>query len=176
MTRFGSDYQVSRHTGVCAHTGEPLEPGSSCIATLCESEEHDGFERQDFSLAAWESGARPTGLYSYWKSTVPHPEQKQKLLVDDDVLMDLFTRLQEDIRPQRIAFRFVLGLILMRKKQFRFVGRTERDSERDGEVWLLRPRGADPDQPPVELVNPRLSDDDVRELTEQLSEVLNGEL
>ena len=35
MTRFGTDYQIGRATGRCAATDVVLEPGSTCVATLC---------------------------------------------------------------------------------------------------------------------------------------------
>lgn len=170
MSRFGTHYQVSRPTGRCAATGETLEPGTPYIAALCDHPDDEGFARVDYSLSAWESGTRPEGLFSYWKAVVPDPEQKQKLLVDDSVLMDLFERLGSDERPQRIAFRFVLGLILMRKKLLKMVGRAEGDGER----WLMQPRGSD--AAPMEMANPNITDDDVRDITDQLSEILEGEL
>src|SRR5687767_12372161 len=158
MSRYGSEYQVARHTGVCSATGEPLEPGSTCIATLCERAEDDSFDRKDFSLEAWNGGARPEGLFSYWKMIVPPPDAKPKMLVDDQVLMELFERLGSDERPQRIAFRFVLGLILMRKKQLKFTGRSTEDGK---EYWLMQLRGpADQVPPPQKVLNPNLADDD----------------
>lgn len=173
MSRFGADYHVARSTGRCCASDQPLVPGSMCMATLCERPSDEGFDRKDFSLEAWEAGARPEGLYSYWKTIVPEPDAKPKLLVDDTVLMDLFERLASDERPQRVAFRFVLGLILMRKKLLKFTGRnTEGGTER----WLMQPRGAEADQKPLEVINPNLSDEDVRELIDQLSEVLQSEL
>lgn len=173
MTRFGTDYHVARATGHCEATGRPLEPESVCIATLCEKPGEEGFDRKDYSLGAWESGARPLGLYSFWKTTVPHPDARPNPLVDDSVLMDLFERLGSDDRPQRVAFRFVLGLILMRKKLLKFTGRRGEGAE---EHWLLQPRGADPAQPPMAVKNPNLTDEGVRELIEQLSEILQSEL
>ena len=96
-------------------------------------------------------------------------------MVDDEVLRDLFERLASDERPQRIAFRFVLALILMRKRYLKFVGRQAVEGE-ETERWLMRHKGAEPNDPPVEVINPHLSDDDVRDLTEQLSEILQSEL
>jgi hypothetical protein len=174
MSRFGTDYHVSRPSGQCAATGEPLEPGTPCVAALSEREADDGFDRLDYRLDAWEAGARPERLFSYWQFTVPPREEKRKLLVDDEVLVDLFERLADDERPQRVAFRFVLGLILMRKRLLRFVGR--RAGADRTETWLLRARGDDADATPHEVVNPRLEDEDVRELTSQLSEILESEL
>lgn len=175
MSRFGTDYHVARSNGRCTATNQPLIPGESCIATLCERPEDERFDRKDYSVAAWESGARPEGLFSYWKTIVPEPDARPRLLVDDTVLMDLFERLGSDARPQRIAFRFVLGLILMRKKLLKFTGRR---SEAGVERWLLQPRssGDQPAPPPFDLVNPNLADEDVRELIDQLSEVLQSEL
>jgi hypothetical protein len=173
MTRFGTDYQVGHSTGRCEATGQALEPGCPCMATLCDREGDEGFDRRDFSLTAWESGARPERLFSFWKTIVPAPDAKPRVLVDDAVLIDLFERLAADERPQRVAFRFVLALILMRKKQLKFTGRT---TEGDVERWLLQPRGAAAEQPPFVAINPNLADDDVRDLLDQLGEILQGEL
>lgn len=173
MSRFGSHYQVARPTGVCAASGAVLEPGSTCMATLCEDPETEGLHRLDFTLEAWEAGARPERLFSCWRTTVHTPEEKRKLLVDDDVLLDVFERLADDDRPQRIAFRFVLALILMRKRRLRFV---ERRGSGENERWLLRAKGASDETPPLEVVNPHLGDDDVRELTAQLGEIMQGEM
>ena len=176
MTRFGTDYQIGRATGRCAATDLVLEPGSTCVATLCERPGEEGFERRDFSLEAWDTGQRPEGLFSYWKTTVPHPDDKPRLVIDEAVLMELFERLASDQRPQRLAFRFVLGLILMRKKHLKFAGREQVSGT---EVWLLQPRGVagiEPPPQPIRLANPQLSDDDVRSLIDQLSEILQSEL
>jgi len=134
--------------------------------------EGEGLERRDFSLQAWEGGHRPERLFSFWRTVVHAPHERRKILVDDDVLLDLFHRLAEDARAQREAFRFVLGLILMRKRLLRFDGRRQ---EGEREIWLMRPRGSAPELPAIPLVNPNLSDDDVRELSAQLGEILAGE-
>ena len=173
MSRFGSQYQVSRPTGRCASTDQPLEPGAACVATLCERTDDEGFDRLDFSVEAWDAGERPPGLFSYWRTTVAAPNEQRKILVDDEVLMDLFDRLEEDERAHRIAFRFVLALILMRKRLLRFTGR---DGAGEQEHWCFRRRGSSPEDPVVRVQNPHLTDDDVRELTAQLSEILQGDL
>lgn len=176
MSRFGTEYQVARATGQCAATGDPLEPGTACVATLVERPEDEGFDRLDFAESAWADGARPERLFSYWKTVVPQSNRERRLLVDDEVLMDVFTRLADDERPQRQAFRFVIALILMRKKQLRFTGRDGDGTPEVPEYWCLTPRGSEPDDPPLRVLNPQLTDDDVRELTEQLREVLQGDL
>ena len=175
MSRFAPQYEVARLTGVCAETGEPLVPGTDCIATLSERAEDDGFERRDYSAAAWAEGARPERLFSYWRTTVAAPDEKTKLLVDDEVLVDLFARLEGDERPQRAAFRFVLALVLMRKRLLTLTGRVAARGE-SPEEWLMRRKGDPSDAPPLRVQNPQIDDDMVRELTEQLGEILQGDL
>jgi hypothetical protein len=172
MTRQGSGYQVGRPTGACTVTGQPLAPGTPYVATLCERPEDGGLERRDFSMEAWEGGTRPEGLFSFWKTVAVQPDARRKLLVDDEALLSIFERLATDERPQRIAFRFVLALILMRKRILRYVSRSVQPG---GEKWLMQLRGAGPDAPPVEVINPQLADEDIRELTDQLSEILQTE-
>jgi hypothetical protein len=181
MTQFGRDYQVARSTGVCAASGSRLEPGASCIATLCEREGDEGFERKDYSIESWQDGARPDHLFSFWRTDVASADDRRAPLVDDEVLIDLFHRLADDERQQRMAFRFVLMLILMRKRKLRFVGRQEPsgngagEGEAECEQWLVRQVGTSADEPPLAVTNPRLDEDDIRDLTEQLREILQSE-
>ena len=39
---------------------------------------------------------------------------------DDDLLLDCFERLQEDSDPARLSFRYVVALLLMRRKRLKF--------------------------------------------------------
>src|SRR5262245_51694779 len=59
MALAGSPYPFAKSTGRCAATGQEFAEGASYVATLCERESSPGMERLDFSLAAWEGGARP---------------------------------------------------------------------------------------------------------------------
>src|SRR5690606_30627423 len=138
MTQFNTPtYDIERPTGTCAFTGRVLEPGEAYMATLVELDEAEqqqspqktrtgaailGFKRVDVSMEAWQQGQRPPRIFSYWKAVVAEPNQKKKLFVDDDVLLNLLRRLADATEPQRVAFRFVLALILMRRKMLRYDG------------------------------------------------------
>ena len=86
--------------------------------------------------------------------------EKKKVFVDDQVLLDIFERMAEDEREDRLAFRFVLGLILIRKRLFRHESQ-RKDEGGDRVVWLLRLKGSPPESPLVEMVNPGIGDDDI---------------
>ena len=66
-------------------------------------------------------------------------------------------------------FRFVLGLILMRKR--RIVYESTRQDEA-GEIWSVRFKGK---EELMDLVNPRLDEQQVGEVSSQLGEILNGD-
>lgn len=189
MSRPGSSYELGRSSGTCAATGEPLAPGTPCVTALCEAPdpaEADAgtpfglfLRRVDVARPAWESGFRPAGLFCFWRGVVQEPGKSKRVLIDDEALLDLFGRLEGDERAARVAFRFVLMLMLIRKRLLKVVEqRTEpgADGGPDREFWLVLPRGSGgaDDGAPVRVENPRLKDSDVQEIADQLGEVLQG--
>ena len=198
MTQFNAPtYDVERPTGQCAFTGRTLEPGEAYTATLVEADTPDaplGLKRLDVAMDAWNNGQRPDHLFSYWKTVVPEPNQKKSIFVDNEVLMNLLRRLSDADNPQRLAFRFILALILMRKKLLRY-DRTEMRPATvqtdDGltdtveqEWWLLTPKldlakgplGRWNVDESIEVLNPQLDEQRTQQVTEQLNEILNAEL
>ena len=143
----------------------------------------DGFtlKRVDVSMQAWQRGDRPPNLFSYWKTKVPQPTEKKQPFVDDQVMINLLGRLADTDQPQRLAFRFVLTLLLMRKKLLRYDGTETRPHESDPpqEWWklTLKPGPWSDGQPQqLEVLNPRLDEQQIKQASEQLGEILETEL
>jgi len=186
MTQFNApSYDIQRPTGQCALSGQPLEPGQAYVATLIEVDPVDEqgnakpgeplLKRLDVGMTAWDSGQRPPRLFSYWRSIVPQPNQKKKLFVDDDVLVNLFRRLGEDEQQQRLAFRFVLCLVLMRKRLIRYDGTIQKPDSAGAPVdyWKVTIKG---DDAPTLVLDPKLGPEQAQAVTEQLGEILEAEL
>jgi hypothetical protein len=185
MSRLTGAYDLGRATGVCAATGAKLAPGAACVVALVDAPDPESsnagtpsglfLRRLEYGLDAWNElvarSGEPEGLYCFWRTTWS-ADQKKKMLLDDEALLDIFMRLESDERPQRMAFRFVLALLLVRKKLLKIVGH-QRDGAR--ELWLVLPRGSEPTSRPFPVVHPKLTDEDVREITEQLVEIMAGE-
>lgn len=195
-------FDVEKPKGVCAVTGRELAPGETYMATLVAYEPDPagarsgdaapsgppsrhggiGLRRLDVSMEVWESGRRPEGLFSYWKSRVPEKEEKKRVFVDDTVLMNLLERLADETAERRLAFRFVLMLVLMRKKLLRY----ERTEQREGEGgraeswWVLTPKlevsrgplGKWDASRQLEVFDPGLDETAIAEISEQLGEIL----
>jgi hypothetical protein len=71
----------------------------------------------------------------------------------------------------------VLGLILIRKRLMRYMGRRqEGEGAEERTWWQLRPKGSLPEAPHIDVLNPGLGDEDIIELSDQLGDVLQGDL
>jgi hypothetical protein len=99
-----------------------------------------------------------------------HPDRKKKLFVDDDMLMTFFERLADETEQEKINFRFVLTLVLMRKRILKYDSSEVKD---DNEIWTLRVTGANRS---VHVVNPHLTEDQVVELSSQVGQILQIEM
>ncbi len=203
MTQFNATaYDIERPTGRCAFTDVELQPGQTYYATLVELTDEQlaemtpaerakhalGFRRLDVSAEAWGRGDRPDRMFSYWKTTVAEPNEKKKVFVDDNVLMNLLERLADATEPERIAFRHVLSLILLRKKLLRYDGVDKRDDPGDDgpvqEWWVFTPKldvskghfGKWNEGRTIEVLDPKLDETQIEQVTTQLSQVLEGDL
>jgi hypothetical protein len=160
-------YDVARPGGKCAVSGREIAPGEKYMAALRETAE--GFERLDVTRECWEKFDR-TDLLGYWQATMPRPNEKKKVFVDDEVLCNLFERLAETTEPLKLNFRFVLGLILIRKRLLVYESSRVEEGR---DIWTIRFKGRDEH---LELIDPRLDEQQVQEVSRQLGEILNEEL
>ena len=160
-------YEVARPLGKCHVTGETIPPGEKFMAALRETPL--GFDRVDVSMSAWPNFERKD-IVGFWQATMPAQEQKKKLFVDDEVLCDLFERLKDTTEAPKLNFRFVLGLILMRKKMLIYdTSRTE-----DGkDIWEMHFKGR---EEKLDLLNPKLDESQMAEVSQQLGQILNEEM
>lgn len=178
MSRFGSqDYPIGKGTGVCSATGRRLEVGERFVASLVESEESEELLRVDFSGEAWDEGARPRRLFGFWRGVIPAADAKKHVLIDDDAILDLFDQLATATDARRVAFRFVLALILVRKRLL--VCESTR-APKGGEpgVMLVRRKGdpRPPEGPALgEVIDPGMTDEAVDEVIQQFEAVMAGE-
>lgn len=155
---------IDRAAGRCVKTGRPLAEGEAYYAVLFE--QGDNFRREEYAVEAW-SGP-PPGAYCYFKARIPIKEKKRKPLVDNEVLIDFFVRLADETVPVRVQFRFVLALLLMRKRLLKYetTNRTEA-----AETWIMR---LVKDQSMHAVQNPRMTDEQITAVSQELGAVLHA--
>ena len=160
------EWEITKPLGQCYGTGRQIAVGEEYFAALVETE--GGLERRDFSAEFWQSSAPE--VYCYWRTKLPDPQQKKQLFVDDDMLMAFFERLERESEQEKMNFRFVIMLVLMRKRRLKYDSTITRDG---AEVWRLRVVGADQF---VEVTNPHLDEEQIQQLSAQIGEILQVEL
>ena len=160
------EWEITRPLGQCYGTGRQIAPNEEYFAALIETD--NGLERRDFCAEYWQNNTPQ--VYCYWRSKLPDPEHKKQLFVDDDMLMAFFERLEQESEQEKLNFRFVIMLVLMRKRRLKYDSAMSRNGE---EIWKLRVVGTDQY---VEVVNPHLDEQQIQALSSQIGEILQVEL
>jgi len=160
------EWEIDKPLGQCCGSGKKIEPGEEYFATLVEIDK--GLQRRDFCTDYWL--AEKPSVFCYWKTKLPEPGQKKKIFVDDEMLMAFFERLEGEGEQEKINFRFVLALVLMRKRRLKY---DSSKIEADKEIWRL---GITGDKQFVEVINPHLDEEQIEQLSSQIGQILQVDL
>jgi hypothetical protein len=158
-------WKISSNRGVCTGCQKDFNEEEPYISNIVDSEEF--LERRDYCIPCWE-GIDTADSFYFWKS-VFRPRRKKSLFVDDDTLMNFFTRLAEEDSDLKKNFRYLLSLILMRKKLLNF---TDVFKEGENEYLVLKGR----EDREYRVLNPRLDESEIEEVKIQMMSVLNEDL
>ena len=161
------EWEIDKPLGQCYGTGKKIECGEEYFGALVETEE--GLQRRDFCANYWQ--AEKPEVFCYWKTKLPSGDEKKQIFVDDEMLMAFFERLEGEREQEKINFRFVLALVLMRKRRLKYDSTRIED---DKEIWRLRIVGSDKEF--VEMINPRLDEEQIGQLSSQIGEILRVDL
>ncbi|MFA7343690.1 MAG: hypothetical protein WC003_05240 [Terrimicrobiaceae bacterium] len=157
-----ADWEIKSRAHVCARTGVAFQPGETFFTLLIR--EGDGFRREDLSEAAWESRNDNIQPFSFWRSKYEPPAPPPPNPLPRDDAESLLRRLVAENDPVHANVRFILALMLERKRILRPVESADGDMlvyehATTGEIMVL--------------ANPRLSFDQIpavqREVTALLS-------
>ncbi len=161
-----SEWEINKPLGQCWGSGRKIEYGEEYFGALVETEE--GLQRRDYCADFWLS--EKPNVFCFWKTKLPNPDQKKQIFVDDDMLMAFFDRLEKETEQEKINFRFVLALILMRKRHLKY---DETRIDNSNEIWRLRVVG---DKQTAEVINPHLDEEQIEQLSSQIGQILQTDL
>ena len=156
------NYQIQPITRRCAVTGRELKPGERYYTALLEDGEQ--FLRRDYSQEAWQGP--PEGAFSFWTGRVPPPQHEPRPRFDDDLLEECFHRLDGQTDPGRINFRYVVALLLIRRRKFKL----EQDVSDGGVATMLVKCVRTGERHTV--VNPQLGEDEMAQVQDEVFQVL----
>lgn len=110
-----SDWKVHRSKCACTTCEQEIEQGKVFWSRLVENtvEGEEALKRQDFCEAHWPAEGKS---FCFWQTTRSIEENKGPRMLDQDTLLTIFQELPESEEPRKVNFRYLLALILMRKK------------------------------------------------------------
>lgn len=131
ITQESFHIESGRHT--CQTCGRVFQPSEEYLSGLAEVEPDErhphGMARRDFCPEHWKQDG--AGWIAFWHTRVPVPEEpaRKRLVIDDDRLLEVFFRLAGTTDPLKLDLRYVIGLMLVRKRRLKLEGTRHRGGE-----------------------------------------------
>ncbi|MBI5125443.1 MAG: hypothetical protein HZA70_04340 [Planctomycetes bacterium] len=136
------EWNVSKGSGRCTSCERVFQEEEFFFSTLCL--ETECLLRKDFCLGCWsgeavaasspaelattdKKGQNPEVFFSFWKTRMPKKEEPRRRIVDNAVILNLFSRLQGVTELWAKNMQYVLGLFLLRKKLLKLKGQGKDD-------------------------------------------------
>lgn len=157
-----TDWQMPRPGTACATCAHAFEPGETFRACLHEADA--GYQRRDY-CANCNPPAHPAALAT-WQTRRPIPTTKKTQAFDRAAMYEFFRRLEADPRPHKIQFRFVLALLLWRKRVLK-LDRSMTVGEREEWEFSVPATGE-----AHRVARPDLAEDELERLSGQLEQLL----
>jgi hypothetical protein len=129
------------------------------------SRQEGGYERLDFCDACWEA-RREGDVFCFWKRK-PRTKETQPT-VDGNVVFDIFQRLEGSADRHDQNFRYILALLLMRRKRLKFldVERTEH-----GEFLVLLDRQLEDVK--YRLLDPGMTEEEMQRAKDEVDKLFS---
>jgi hypothetical protein len=117
------DWKIKGRSHTCCVTGQPFVENQPFYTALFEdeSDEDETFIRRDYSVAAWQQERPNLRPFSHWRSLYepPQSEPARREVVEKEGAESLLRRLIDEDDPLTENTRFILALMLERKKTLR---------------------------------------------------------
>jgi len=162
------DWKISRRGNKCSHSDVKFTDGETFYTCIFDDPESEGFIRKDFSESAWSEIGDTLKPFSFWKSTCKYPQEDEAPeLLENESAESMLRRMIEDDEASTENTRYILALMLERKKALFPVGVKETESSRlllyehraTGDVLIVR--------------DPQLKLDEVERVQTEVSELLD---
>jgi hypothetical protein len=160
-----TDYQIQNSSRRCAITGRELKPGERYYGVLLD--EGGRFTRKDYSLDAWQGP--PDGALGFWQGRLATGQAPKRPPIDDELLLECFHRLEGDLEPSRLGFRYVLALLLVRRRRL-VMEESSQQGARD--VLTLRCRRTGER---YQVIDPGLSDEELEGVQDDVFRAIGWE-
>lgn len=158
------EWEIKRRSNGCILCNKVFSEEEEYYSALFD--ESNIFIRKDFCTSCWDKG-KDEGLFSFWKTKVPKKDKSGQPVINMDVLLDVFMRLEGNDEINQKNLRYVLALYLIRKKVFKLKSLKKQDKE-EGLV-LYYPK----EDREFNVLNLNLKEEEVEAITAEMCQLLN---
>lgn len=110
-------WNIRSRSSNCALSGEPFTEGEQLYTAIYFDPETSGYLRRDVSLAAWQQELSERTPLAYWKTRYePELTEEKPEIAPKENAQSLLTRLIEEDDPKTENARYILALMLERKR------------------------------------------------------------
>jgi len=111
------DWNITKNSKRCLTCDKEFVAGDEFFSALYENKEN--FVRKDFCSPCWDESDK-SSVFSCWKSKVVESTEAPKTIINTDMMLDLFFKLEPGVNDRsRLNLKYVLALFLIRKKVFK---------------------------------------------------------
>jgi hypothetical protein len=141
------NWNIRSRSHTCLQTGEAFADGETFYTALFEDPQTDELVRRDYSNSAWEALRGELHPFSFWKSVYEAPRSEAKVeVVEKESAEGLLRRLIEEDAPGTENTRYILAIMLERKKMLKHTATRETEDAnfliyehpKSGEVYIIR--------------------------------------
>ncbi len=161
-------WNVARSTRTCALSGNEIPPETPYYSALIDTDA--GLERRDYTAESWpevETGA----FFSYWKNKGYSPHQSKRPPVDWERVLAVFDRLADATDKEKQLLRYVLALILVRRRRLRLDDMGQTDGCDRLVLWDRRDGGR-----VVEVTSPAATKEELDETQARLNDLFDADI
>ncbi len=155
------DYEFQHGVRCCSATGRQFTPGETYYSVLVA--EGAELKRYDYAADAWPGP--PEAAIGWWQSQVPGADASRKRWAPNDVMLQFWDELAKE--PDKGDMRYVLTLLLARRRVFRFEGEKDESPRRDA-LSVYCPRRDASYEVPLVVPSPERAD----QIQEELASLL----
>lgn len=138
-----SEWEIKARSRHCARTQEAFENGATIYTLLFR--DRAGFRREDVSEKSWHQIKESVAPFSFWKSKFQAPPPAAAEPMPKESVEELLRRLVSEDLPEHLNARYVLAILLERKRTLKQVDIRESAEEKvliyehvkTGEVFII---------------------------------------
>ena len=129
---FERQWKLAGHRRACSHTGEPFREGQPSYTAIFWDAEEGAFRREDYSEEAWDALHESLQPFSCWHGLYepPSADHKRRDAVDKEDAEETLKRLISKNDAATEKTRYLLAVMLERKKILQQIGAREKDGQR----------------------------------------------